>query len=96
MNNQQDSVFEMQISRTTHETRQIKLPFFCKTDLFAYKIYSKEKCVHVGYASTEKEIQTIGSSMAFLFSGRPEWKEITEDEFKNIYTTVSRYLSSLI
>ncbi len=94
-----ENVFELFVSKTTTEKKEIKLPFYCKTSGFAFKIISKDDCVQVehspGYRGFGIGIRISPASVAFSNEGKYNWHEISEAEFKDIYIDVINRLGKL-
>ena len=61
---------------------EISLPYFCKSQTFAYKVFSETKCIQVCYNSiVDLSVQIGSSQLAFC---NPQ-NEISEKQFIDLY-----------
>lgn len=85
--------YELPISRTVYETKQIPLPLYRKHPMFAYKVIDKERCLMITHKSMfGPKIETASASMAFQFS---ETQDCSEGEFDALFNSTLAELQSL-
>jgi hypothetical protein len=89
--------FELEVSRTVREKKQIALPHYRKSNCHAFKIYSPERCIHVCHGGIDSDYvgASIGiSSSDLAFTVNDPGQECTEEEFIELYEATERYLNT--
>ena len=87
---------EILVKKTTEEKVTIELPYYCKSEWFAYAIYSEKQAiqVHYGVLPDSASIDVCNSRLPFevSFNCTP----CTKDEFKSIYDNAVLRLDSIL
>src|SRR5687768_1469391 len=86
--------FDMEVSRTVKEVKQIALPHYRKTNCHAYKVFSKDRCIQVTFGGVD--FDNVGAVIGIYYAGlawhNDEGTECTEQEFQELYEKTEMYI----
>lgn len=98
METQTKNVITMEVPNVTTEKRELTLPFYCKRNMFYYKVFTENHCLTItaGKDVTGNGIEISPASRPFNFINDPDWQEITEEQFYEQYIIVSDIIKGMI